>query len=95
MSRSSGTGSPFRFRCHMARKSWHAAHRLHPEALVRVLHEVTLTGRTRPYRNRYHAIVGRSTVVAREYRCTCGHVGWSNHSDLSKQRDADATWDAS
>jgi hypothetical protein len=69
----------------MERRSWNAAHRLHPHALHRVTHQVTLTGRTRPYFNRFHALVGRSTRVSREYRCTCGHVGWSNHADLERR----------
>ncbi len=31
----------------------------------------------------------RSTFVAREYRCSCGHVGWSNHTDLARAAHPD------
>lgn len=44
---------------------------------------VKLTGRIR----RHHssgAIVGRSTKTSREYKCQCGHTGWSNHVDLER-----------
>jgi hypothetical protein len=47
-------------------------------------HHVTLTGRERPYRRK--GVMGsRSTHVSREYRCSCGHVGWSNHVDLARR----------
>jgi len=73
MSQSAGAGSPVWFRCWACRS-----------ALVRNTHTtVELTGRTRPYRrSKYHAAGIRSTPVSREYRCSCGHVGWSNHFDL-------------
>jgi hypothetical protein len=42
---------------------------------------VTLTGRTKP-RRRGGALGTRHSHVSREYRCTCGHVGWSTHKEL-------------
>lgn len=74
MSRSAGTGSPVWFRCSACRST-----------LVRNYDStVELTGRTRPAPSRrYHARGSRSTGTLREYRCSCGHVGWSNHVDLA------------
>jgi len=46
-------------------------------------HIVHLTGRVRPRRQkRYQTIGSRSDHFEREYVCSCGHVGWSNHLDL-------------
>lgn len=74
MSRSAGAGSPVYFICTVARREW-------PRGTEE--HRVTLTGRERPYhRKRYSAKGSRSSNVAREYKCSCGHVGWSNHKDL-------------
>lgn len=74
MGRSAGPGSPVWFRCWSDRSTVRGG----------VDHRVTLTGRRRPYRSaKGHALGIRSDTIAREYRCTCGHVGWSNHLDLS------------
>lgn len=74
MSRSAGTGSPAWFTCTVDRQ----------ERFTRS-HQVELTGRERPYQPKRGTAIGtRSTFVAREYRCTCGHVGWSNHVDLAR-----------
>jgi hypothetical protein len=49
-------------------------------------HHVELTGRERPYHRKRHTVKGsRSTEISREYRCSCGHVGWSNHVDLARR----------
>lgn len=79
MSRSAGTGSPVWFRCSKCRSTvrgskggWAG--------------DVTLTGRERKtvsFRRRYSCLGTRSTCIDREYRCECGHVGWSNHIDLA------------
>ena len=46
-------------------------------------HRQTRTGRTRPYRtSKYSALGGRSMLTAHEYRCDCGHVGWSAHTGV-------------
>lgn len=46
-------------------------------------HRITPTGRTRPYRTARYTTLGlRSTHTSREYQCSCGHTGWSNHCDL-------------
>lgn len=69
--RGSGTGSPVWFRCANERRR------------IGVDHEIELTGRQRPY-HPARAIGSRSTFVSREYACSCGHVGWSNHVDLAR-----------
>jgi hypothetical protein len=52
---------------------------------VRNYHRITLTGRKRRYRPSKGTALGiRSDTVAREYKCSCGHVGWSNHIDLKR-----------
>ena len=74
MSRSAGPGSPLAFRCARCR-------------LRRVEGVVGRTGRERPYRAPRGSCLGiRSTLVSREYRCSCGHLGWSNHVDLMMAR---------
>ena len=81
MGRSSGTGSPISFRCWKERLD---RTRVELGITPKILHEVKLTGRTRPYISRDHALVGRSTSTSREYVCSCGHCGWSNHGDLAR-----------
>jgi hypothetical protein len=74
MGLSAGPGSPVFFRCTVARRR-----------RERRGHDVTLTGRVKPYKaGSYSAMGTRSTSTAREYRCTCGYVGWSNHVDLER-----------
>ena len=72
MGRSAGTGSPVWFSCAACRRRG-----------SRGGHNFQLTGRTKPYRSS-GALGSRSTATSREYRCTCGHVGWSNHIDLER-----------
>lgn len=73
MGRSHGPGSPVWFRCHRCRST-----------LVNNRTSTwELTGRSRPAR--FSGAPGsRSTFREREYRCSCGHVGWSNHIDLAR-----------
>jgi hypothetical protein len=72
VSRSFGTGSPVFFRCHSCRSTIRGG----------IDGEFVLTGRVRP--SRFSGPVGsRSTFVTREYTCSCGHTGWSNHIDLA------------
>lgn len=66
-----GTGRPMWFRCAKCRRE----RRRGGGAL-----QVQLTGRERP-KNDGNAGY-RSDTVEREYRCPCGHVGWSRHTDL-------------
>jgi hypothetical protein len=69
--------TPNWFRCYVERRE---SRRWRPS----VEHRVALTGRTRTRKtSRGHS--GRSTLVVREYRCSCGHVGWSNHVDLARR----------
>lgn len=74
MGRSAGPGSPVYFRCHACRST----------LVNNTTETVTLTGRSKPYpHRRYHTLGIRSSYRSREYRCSCGHVGWSNHIDLA------------
>lgn len=64
-----GLGSPKDFHC--------------PKCRSRV---VKRTGRTRPYAPKDgHALGTRGNLVAAEYRCECGHVGWTNHNDIVRE----------
>lgn len=78
MGRASGAGSPVHFACPVARRNRNLTTWSLPEG-----HDVTLTGRTKPY-TPPRAIGSRSTFTSREFRCTCGHVGWSNHAALER-----------
>lgn len=49
----------------------------------RAAHRVTLTGRKRR-RSTPNSGNSRKSDVDREYRCACGHVGWSCHIDLER-----------
>lgn len=77
---SGGTGSPISFKCQELRRTYYK-----DQGREARRHTVTLTGRTKPYPRRYGIMRGhRSTDTSREYRCACGHVGWSAHSDLER-----------
>lgn len=76
MSLSRGTGQPSRFRCPKARRA--DDHR-------GSAWDVVLTGRKRKKDNGNTGY--RSDFWEREYRCPCGHVGWSRHVQL---RDKEA-----
>ena len=78
-----GTGQPLFFRCHALRRSY--AHRLGLDA--RAKHVVTLTGRKKHVGYPNGVGARRVDEWRREYRCSCGHVGWSTHIDL---RDMEA-----
>jgi len=84
MGDSAGTGSPTWFMCAVERR----------EPKNRRKHSVRLTGRTKPYRPSAGSALGlRSTLTSREYECSCGHVGWSNHSDLARAATEEAPID--
>ena len=74
MGRGAGTGSPGWFRCHDERRGLGD-----PSGKN---HTVKLTGRSKPYHAK-RMLGSRSDFVTREYECSCGHVGWSNHIDLA------------
>jgi hypothetical protein len=86
MGESAGAGSPVFFHCWRFRKEgW----RDPLSANDRAQHRVLLTGRERPYRSQRRSMLGtRSTTVSREYICSCGHRGWSNHIDLARMAGA-------
>lgn len=80
---SAGAGSPVYFMCPKERRerNWARWGRYTYSGE----HRVTLTGATRPYRAPRGSALGiRSDEVAREYTCSCGHKGWSNHMDLAR-----------
>lgn len=82
MSWNSGAGSPNVFMCHAQRMQWHE-HR-DPDSD----HVVTLTGKKRKvYRSIYTRRGPRSSDVSRQYECSCGHIGWSNHMDLERMEN--------
>lgn len=71
----SGTGQPLGFMCAKARlirpgidQDW-----------ARARHAVELTGKSRPGPKGV-----RMTGLSLQYRCDCGHVGWSAHYDLPR-----------
>lgn len=83
MSRSAGPGSPIHFKCHRGREYFANDYALEREQRERHK-EIKLTGRWRRPRPRpYHALGVRSSYFHIEYRCQCGHVGWTNHIDLA------------
>jgi len=74
-----GTGQPITFRCWAERRErWQSFHRADD-------HVMTMTGRSRPYHGHKG---GRMTTTAYEYRCSCGHVGWSAHVDAARKAGA-------
>jgi hypothetical protein len=81
VSRSAGTGNPIWFHCSQARKIWYTdVERTRRE---RNQHSVTLTGRTKVNPSRRRSS-GRVSDLSREYRCSCGHIGWSTHKALER-----------
>lgn len=84
MSMSAGAGSPLFFMCSVARKNkWRAElHHRDPRMGHR---RIVRTGRSRPYRPPRGSALGlRSLLTAYEYKCECGHTGWSNHYDVKR-----------
>jgi hypothetical protein len=86
MSRSHGTGYPIHFACSQARRIWHGSsdEQSARTSRERREHVVELTGRTRPTKRdgKGHP---RKSWTTYEYRCSCGHVGWSSHKDLERR----------
>jgi hypothetical protein len=84
-----GTGYPNYFECSKARRIYYGNRASRGEDVRRTVaergqHAVTLTGRTRPTKQdgKGHP---RKSWTTREYECSCGHVGWSNHVDLERK----------
>lgn len=72
-----GTGSPQFFLCPNLRRIW-------PRTTHDVIqHRTRPTGRHKPGPPRRNGSL-RRVARAMEYRCTCGHTGWSTHSDLAR-----------
>lgn len=76
MGSNGGTGRPMFFLCAQARRE--------REITKRQAHVVSVTGRMRKARVRPggRQQAARVDIYAREYVCSCGHVGWSRHTDL-------------
>lgn len=75
-----GTGYPLSFICPIARQNralWNGPDRGRlPDGHDRIVR----TGRTRPVpHGKTHS---RKLSTSHEYRCECGHVGWSSHADV-------------
>lgn len=87
-----GTGYPIWFECAKARRIWYGSRRQdETEAIARThreraRHRVELTGRTRPtpWNGKGHV---RKSWTTFEYRCSCGHVGWSSHVSLESMAE--------
>jgi hypothetical protein len=43
-------------------------------------HRITRTGRTKDNPTRRPGT--RALLISHEYRCTCGHTGWTTHMDI-------------
>lgn len=72
-----GTGIPLYFNCpNYRRLDWRTRTSRDAEN-----HRVVRTGRTKP--RRWDGNQGLRTLdTAHEYRCRCGHVGWTTHCDI-------------
>ena len=83
MSRGTGTGQPAHFKCPRLARMY-ARFSILPSgySAEAARHVVTLTGRTR--KRKHGCFSQRFGPVSREYRCACGHVGWSGHCDLER-----------
>lgn len=85
-----GTGYPNWFMCAKAREIWYgprsSAEGAARTGRERAEHRVELTGRTKPTRatGKGHP---RKSWTTFEYRCSCGHVGWSSHKDLERKAE--------
>lgn len=88
-----GTGYPSHFACSKAREIYYGWRSREGSAVddgrtsrERRSHVVTLTGRTKPTKRtgKGHP---RKSWTTYEYRCACGHVGWSSHIDLEKMAE--------
>lgn len=74
-----GTGQPVAFVCPVARRNRDTRTWSLPPGHDRI----RLTGRTKP--NPGSSVGQRMLTTSSEYRCECGHVGWSAHVDLPRR----------
>lgn len=74
-----GTGYPAFFICARLARRWPRTQRDYDR------HEISLTGKTK--RNRQSPGKGhpRKSYASVQYRCSCGHEGWTSHIDPSRQ----------
>lgn len=103
MRRSFGTGSPIYFHCPVARRNqifdgW--GYRQSGGGSVRNFYryppghdEIVRTGATKPRpRTRTTPAIGtRQMHTSHQYRCECGHVGWTTHQDILRYPIEEAT----
>lgn len=83
MGRSHGTGYPVVFACTMARRN----RRVLPgdgQWSLPPGHDVVRTGRTRKAPSPGKGS-SRKLPLSHEYRCACGHVGWTCHVGILKK----------
>lgn len=78
MSRSAGPGYPIFFRCRELASIWPRT------SYDEKRHQTKLTGKVKPtpFNGKGNP---RKSWLTFQYECTCGHVGWSSHSDLQFQ----------
>lgn len=77
-----GTGRPHAFICPVARRNrrlWSDSER--PGELPRGHERIVRTGRTKPRRHDGN-LHPRILPTSHEYRCECGHVGWTTHNQI-------------
>lgn len=78
-----GTGQPLMFRCAQQRRD-----RMWPDSYDATdhLHLVVRTGRTRgPGVEHEMPTYSRMMQTSHEYRCSCGHVGWTRHNGILRR----------
>lgn len=76
--------SPVHFVCPVGRRTreWVTLPngRLDLKQVNRSAHQITLTGQTKPNPSTKRS--WRTSATSREFKCSCGHRGWSVHIDL-------------
>ena len=77
-----GTGWPISFHCSRCRRTVKGCATWSGRSINHCDHKQVRTGRTRPYTGGNKGI--RGLMTHHEYRCECGHVGWSRHADVTR-----------
>lgn len=77
--RGSGKGQPMFLRCPVERRERSSVY-----VRIGARHDLVRTGRVRGEPREFGA--SRSLVGGTvEFRCSCGHVGWTNHVDVMRR----------
>lgn len=80
-----GTGQPIYFKCAAERRERSS---IYVQVADGIRHVVVRTGRTRgPGLDREVGTTayGRMMLNAHEYRCSCGHIGWTKHHGILRK----------